>query len=114
MTRKPSRLLEFPIFSAGRPYESGPPISERVIFDDCGEFVAVLSHRMAHPNDPNGLVPCWIVNRDGVPMAAADNVPPMNQNPIQIENPLPAGQGVPLAWLGLRQGDGYPDPEVWK
>lgn len=56
--------MEFPVFPYGNVYSQGEPGNERVVFDQCGEFAGVMTHRMT--ND-NGLRPCWEVDFFGRP-----------------------------------------------
>ena len=102
--------MEFPIFPSGPPYSAGEPANERVIFDQCGEFVAVMTHRLTHSN---ALLPCWEVDIHGNPVNTP-GVPGSNPNPPVVVNPLaPTTPGVPLAWLGLPNNAPYPDPNNW-
>jgi len=102
--------MEFPVFPSGAAYAAGEGGSERVIFDRCGEFVTVMSHRLTNTNQ---LRSCWKVNRDGTPVNGQIGEPEMNGHPIQVANPLQPGAGVPLAWLGLPNNAPYPDPNFW-
>ena len=107
-----SILMEFQVFPNGSVYAAGEPSNEHVVFDQCGEFVAVMSHRMT--ND-NRLFPCWIVDRDGNRIGPGPDVAPMRADSTtpNIVNPLQPGAGVPLAWLGLPNNAPYPDPDAW-
>lgn len=102
--RSPRRLIEFPLFPSGPPYSGGAPDNERVIFDDCGKFAAVMTHRLTGNNE---LRPCWEVdfyrnpiNTPGVP----------GSNPHPVVAPLdPTSQRLPHTSLGLPKNASYPD-----
>ena len=104
--------MEYPVFPSGPVYASGEPAYERVIFDRCGEFVAVMTHRLTMSN---ALTPCWEVDRQGTPIHSP-RVPLMNTNPIFVPNPQIGfpDAGVPRAWLGLPNNAPYPDPDAWE
>ena len=102
--------MKFSVFPTGPTSTGGDSREERVIFDRCGEFVAVMTHRLT---DGNQLRSCWIVNRDDDPVNPQQNMPAMNTHPAHVNNPLAPGDGVPLIWLGLRNNAPYPDPNHW-
>ena len=99
-------LFEYPLFPSMYPFRtnmgSREPGQDRIVFDECAQFAAVMSHRGL---DGNKLRACHEVDRNGNPIStpgvSGSNPHPPPLNPPQLgAAPIAGGLLPPFNGLG--------------